>query len=169
MEVTSTGMAQVSVMVAGPCMVADALTTAAMAMGDVLEARRFLEGLSSYSAPVDDFLLYCREGPRVVRRRVRGQESEVARETRMAQHEPAKVVVVGGGLAGFAAAIEAARVGAHVTLLEKEGAVGGNSAKATSGINGWGTKPQAHQGIHDEERNFERDTFRSGIGGRSMC
>lgn len=57
-------------------------------------------------------------------------------------------------------------VGAKVTLLEKEAKVGGNSAKATSGINGWGTRPQATEMIHDEERNFERDTFRSGKGGR---
>ena len=57
-------------------------------------------------------------------------------------------------------------VGAKVTLLEKEAKVGDNSAKATSGINGWGTRPQATEMIHDEERNFERDTFRSGKGGR---
>jgi succinate dehydrogenase/fumarate reductase flavoprotein subunit len=60
-------------------------------------------------------------------------------------------------------------VGAKVTLLEKEAKVGGNSAKATSGINGWGTMPQAVEQIHDEERNFERDTFRSGKGGTALA
>lgn len=45
----------------------------------------------------------------MVRRRIRGAESESARETRMAQHvKGARVVVVGGGLAGYSAAIEAA-------------------------------------------------------------
>lgn len=39
------------------------------------------------------------------------------------------------------------RAGAQVVLLEKEAAVGGNSAKATSGINGWGTRVQAQQGV----------------------
>lgn len=43
------------------------------------------------------------------------------------------VVVVGGGLAGLAASIEASRAGAQVTLLEKGNKIGGNSAKATSG------------------------------------
>lgn len=52
-----------------------------------------------------------------------------------------------------------------MVLLEKEATVGGNSAKATSGINGWGTRIQAQQGVADEERFFERDTFRSGKGG----
>lgn len=44
-----------------------------------------------------------------------------------------KVVVVGGGLAGLAASIEAFRAGAKVVLLEKNPKMGGNSAKATSG------------------------------------
>jgi hypothetical protein len=39
------------------------------------------------------------------------------------------------------------RTGARVILLEKEARVGGNSAKATSGINGWGTRVQAQQGV----------------------
>ena len=43
------------------------------------------------------------------------------------------VVVVGGGLAGLAASIEASRGGARVTLMEKGNKIGGNSAKATSG------------------------------------
>ena len=49
------------------------------------------------------------QGPKVIRRRLRGSETEVAREIRLAQHEPATVLVVGGGLAGFSAAIEAAK------------------------------------------------------------
>ncbi|KAL7545941.1 hypothetical protein ACHAWF_009295 [Thalassiosira exigua] len=67
----------------------------------------------------------------------------------------------------MSAAIEAADARAHVTLLEKEPKAGGNSAKATSGINGWGTDAQAEQGVADEERLFERDTFRSGRTGRT--
>lgn len=43
------------------------------------------------------------------------------------------VVVVGGGLAGLAASIEASRAGAPVILMEKGNRIGGNSAKATSG------------------------------------
>eukprot|EP00179_Madagascaria_erythrocladioides_P009921 CAMPEP_0198326692 /NCGR_PEP_ID=MMETSP1450-20131203/14139_1 /TAXON_ID=753684 ORGANISM="Madagascaria erythrocladiodes, Strain CCMP3234" /NCGR_SAMPLE_ID=MMETSP1450 /ASSEMBLY_ACC=CAM_ASM_001115 /LENGTH=763 /DNA_ID=CAMNT_0044030669 /DNA_START=67 /DNA_END=2358 /DNA_ORIENTATION=+ len=44
------------------------------------------------------------------------------------------VAVVGGGLAGMTAAIEAIEHGASVHLLDKCDALGGNSAKATSGI-----------------------------------
>lgn len=67
----------------------------------------------------------------------------------------------------MSAAIEAADARAHVILLEKESQTGGNSAKATSGINAWGTDTQAELGVADEERLFERDTFRSGLGGRT--
>nr|CCC47842.1 putative NADH-dependent fumarate reductase, fragment [Trypanosoma vivax Y486] len=77
------------------------------------------------------------------------------------------VVVVGGGLAGLSAAIEAAGCGAQVILLEKEGRLGGNSAKATSGINGWGTRAQAKAGIMDGGKYFERDTYKSGVGGNT--
>ena len=46
------------------------------------------------------------------------------------------VVVVGGGLAGMSAALSLLDSGLRVCLLEKEGFVGGNSALASSGING---------------------------------
>jgi hypothetical protein len=52
-----------------------------------------------------------------------------------------------GGLAGLCAVVEAVRCGATVVLIEKEKQVGGNSAKATSGINGWGTSFQALRGV----------------------
>uniref|UniRef100_A0A183CF48 FAD_binding_2 domain-containing protein n=1 Tax=Globodera pallida TaxID=36090 RepID=A0A183CF48_GLOPA len=43
------------------------------------------------------------------------------------KHEP--VIVVGGGLAGMAATLEALSAGAHVILIDKEPMLGGNSAK----------------------------------------
>ena len=48
-------------------------------------------------------------------------------------HPANDVIVVGGGLAGISAAIEATRHGSKVTIIEKEKGLGGNSAKATSG------------------------------------
>lgn len=86
--------------------------------------------------------------------------------SRMKFHDEAEVIVVGSGLAGMTAAIQAADSGAKVIVLEKEDKTGGNSAKATSGINGWGTETQAKHGVADEERLFERDTFKSGKGGQ---
>uniref|UniRef100_A0A0A9WFD1 Fumarate reductase n=1 Tax=Lygus hesperus TaxID=30085 RepID=A0A0A9WFD1_LYGHE len=87
------------------------------------------------------------------------------RRRRIAGSLPARVIVVGGGLAGCCAAIEAANAGAQVILLEKESRIGGNSAKATSGINGWGTRAQAKESIIDGGKYFERDTYKSGRGG----
>lgn len=46
-----------------------------------------------------------------------------------------KVIVIGGGLAGMSAALEAHKQGAEVIVLEKEVRLGGNSAKASSGTN----------------------------------
>ncbi|SYZ69403.1 Pyridine_nucleotide-disulphide_oxidoreductase/FAD_dependent_oxidoreductase/Glucose_inhibited_division_protein_A/FAD_binding_domain/NAD(P)-binding_Rossmann-like_domain_containing_protein [Leishmania braziliensis MHOM/BR/75/M2904] len=77
-----------------------------------------------------------------------------------------RVVVIGSGLAGQCAAIEAARHGAkEVVIIEKETRLGGNSAKATSGINAWGTAVQKAAGVHDSGELFEKDTFASGKGG----
>ena len=150
-------------------MAADALATAAISKGDPSGARSMLDQFrTGYSfSPVRDYLLYARKGPRIIRLTVPGIENKSDRERRLQRHQEATVIVVGSGLAGMSAAIEAADARAKVILLEKEPKTGGNSAKATSGINGWGTDTQASQGEADEERLFERDTFRSGIGGRT--
>ena len=42
--------------------------------------------------------------------------------------------MIGGGLSGMSACIEAFHCGAKVTMLEKESEVGGNSAKAVTGV-----------------------------------
>ncbi|KAJ1850277.1 hypothetical protein LPJ73_003522 [Coemansia sp. RSA 2703] len=80
----------------------------------------------------------------------------------------AGVVVVGGGLAGLAAALEALQQtqgsAVRVVMVEKEARTGGNSAKASSGINGAWTQTQQAQGIKDSAEAFERDTLRSGKG-----
>jgi len=76
----------------------------------------------------------------------------------------ADVIVVGGGLAGLSATIEAARHGSHVTIIEKEKSVGGNSAKATSGMNGAGTTAQKNLDIEDKPEALIADTMKSGSG-----
>jgi len=76
----------------------------------------------------------------------------------------ADVIVVGGGLAGLSATIEAARHGSYVTIIEKEKSVGGNSAKATSGMNGAGTAAQKSLEIEDTPELFVVDTTKSGGG-----
>ncbi|KAG5177884.1 NADH-dependent fumarate reductase [Tribonema minus] len=74
------------------------------------------------------------------------------------------VAVVGGGLAGLAAAIEAYEAGATVYLFDKAKSLGGNSAKATSGINGAETSVQRDKGIQDKVEMFHGDVIRSGAG-----
>lgn len=48
--------------------------------------------------------------------------------------------------------------GASVLLLDKQGFMGGNSTKATSGINGAGTAAQSDLGITDSAKTFFDDT-----------
>ncbi|MGN0065979.1 MAG: FAD-dependent oxidoreductase [Nocardioides sp.] len=66
------------------------------------------------------------------------------------------VVVVGYGLAGAAAAIEAARAGASVTLLERFSGPGGSSAQSGGELYlGGGTRVQKALGIEDSVEAME--------------
>ncbi|CAJ1431119.1 unnamed protein product [Effrenium voratum] len=78
--------------------------------------------------------------------------------------EPMLVIVVGGGLAGLCASIEAAKKGALVTIIDKEAQLGGNSVKASSGMNGAATQAQRDHGIEDSVERFVQDTLGSGDG-----
>merc|ERR1712151_1088764 len=52
--------------------------------------------------------------------------------------------------------------GAKVVLLDKSSFCGGNSTKATSGINGAETKTQKAKGIEDSRELFTNDTMKGG-------
>lgn len=69
---------------------------------------------------------------------------------------PNTVIVVGAGLAGLSASYSALRAGAVVRLLERAEKAGGNSIKASSGINGSPTRFQ--KGL---DTTFYSDTIRS--------
>lgn len=71
------------------------------------------------------------------------------------------VLVIGGGLSGLSAAHTVYERGGNVTVLEKNSFFGGNSTKATSGINGAGTKAQEARGIKDSVKAFFDDTKKS--------
>jgi succinate dehydrogenase/fumarate reductase flavoprotein subunit len=58
-----------------------------------------------------------------------------------------QVIVVGGGLSGLAAAHTVLEHGGRVLVLDKNSFLGGNSTKATSGINGALTRTQIKLGI----------------------
>jgi flavocytochrome c len=72
-----------------------------------------------------------------------------------------RIIVVGGGLAGLSAAIEAHDRGAQVFLIDKEARLGGNSAKATSGMNAFNTWVQRAHQINDTYDLFYQDTIQS--------
>lgn len=148
------------------CLYADALSTAGLVKRDPVRVRYLMESYRQNHNRVTDYITFTREGERLAHMHEIAKESSELRAERIAKTLPARVIVVGGGLAGCAAAIEAARCNAQVILIDKEKTLGGNSAKATSGINGWGTDAQARERVQDSCKFFERDTYLSGVGGR---
>jgi len=73
-----------------------------------------------------------------------------------------QVIVVGGGLGGMSAANTVLENNGKVVLLDKSSFCGGNSTKATSGINGAGTRTQKEKGIADTTDIFTADTLKGG-------
>ncbi len=74
----------------------------------------------------------------------------------------ADIVIVGAGGAGLTAAIEATQAGKSVVVLEKMSFAGGNSIKATGGMNAAETSVQAAEGIPDTVEVFVQDTLDGG-------
>ncbi|KAJ5675130.1 uncharacterized protein N7477_005064 [Penicillium maclennaniae] len=72
-----------------------------------------------------------------------------------------QVIVVGGGLSGLSAAHTVYLNGGNVLVLDKQAFFGGNSTKATSGINGALTRTQVDLGIQDSVKQFYEDTLKS--------
>ncbi|KAF2707569.1 Flavocytochrome c [Pleomassaria siparia CBS 279.74] len=78
----------------------------------------------------------------------------------MSQHQQ-RVIVVGAGLSGLSAAHTIYLNGGNVVLLDKNNFMGGNSTKATSGINGALTRTQVDHKIADSVKQFYDDTLKS--------
>jgi fumarate reductase flavoprotein subunit len=74
----------------------------------------------------------------------------------------ADIVVIGAGGAGLSAAIAAHDEGAKVIVLEKMPMVGGNTNRATGGLNAAGTKQQIASGVQDSVELFYEDTMKGG-------
>lgn len=70
----------------------------------------------------------------------------------------ATVIIVGAGLAGLTAAHAALQLGSRVILLDKRPRLGGNSIKASSGINGVPTRAQRLKQVRDSVEAFNKDT-----------
>lgn len=67
------------------------------------------------------------------------------------------VVIVGGGGAGLAAAIEACRLGRDVVLLEKNPALGGSTAWSIGSVSATATPHQIGKGIKDSPNGHYED------------
>lgn len=89
-------------------------------------------------------------------------DKEVAGETIEATDQETDVVIIGAGGAGLTAAIEAAEAGADVTVLEQMPVIGGNTNKATGGMNASETSVQEELGIEDSNEVFYEDTLKGG-------
>jgi succinate dehydrogenase/fumarate reductase flavoprotein subunit len=79
----------------------------------------------------------------------------------MTSSQQEQVIVVGGGLAGLSCAHTVLERGGRVLLLDKSPFLGGNSTKATSGINGANTNTQAEHEVRDTVKAFYEDTLKS--------
>ena len=74
------------------------------------------------------------------------------------------IVIVGSGGAGLAAAIRAHDLGTNVVIIEKMSVIGGNTNKASAGMNAAETKFQKLKGIIDSKDLFYKETM---IGGKN--
>jgi len=76
------------------------------------------------------------------------------------------ILVIGSGAAGLAAAITATQTNPEfsICIIEKEGQFGGDSIKASSGMNACETQTQKDENIPDTVDEFYADTIKSGQG-----
>ncbi len=72
------------------------------------------------------------------------------------------IVIIGAGGAGMTAAIMVHQAGKSFVLLEKMPYAGGNTTKATGGMNAAETHYQKEQGIEDSTALFAADTMKGG-------
>ena len=87
------------------------------------------------------------------------KEEEITKEEKAIQTD---LVIVGAGGAGMTAAIVAKQAGIDFVILEKMPYVGGNTTKATGGMNAAETHYQKEQGIEDSVDLFFQDTMKGG-------
>ena len=91
------------------------------------------------------------------------KSAKVEESTEKAQEDlTTDIVIIGAGGAGMAAAVEAKEAGKSVIIVEKMPIVGGNTNRATGGINAAGTSYQKDAGIEDTVDTFYADTLKGG-------
>ena len=72
------------------------------------------------------------------------------------------VIIIGSGSAGLVSAIQAYELGLKPIIIEKMPTIGGNTKRASSGMNAAETTVQQKKGIQDTTTSFYDDTYRIG-------
>ncbi|NNJ29831.1 flavocytochrome c [Lacrimispora defluvii] len=89
-------------------------------------------------------------------------EGSLERESKENEKQ-ADIVIIGAGGAGMTAAVEATQKGAtNLIVLEKMPITGGNTVRATGGLNAAETPYQKADGIEDSIELFVEDTMKGG-------
>ena len=71
-------------------------------------------------------------------------------------------IIVGSGGAGLTAAIQAHELGLNVVVFEKNDRLGGNTQRASSGMNASESLVQLKEGIIDNNKDFYKETLKGG-------
>ena len=95
-------------------------------------------------------------------RDVKAFETEAEEKTGETIEKETDVVVIGGGGAGFAAAVSAKEAGADVILLEKLASVGGNTLISGGEYAAPANELQEKEGIEDSKEQFAKDVEEAG-------
>lgn len=90
------------------------------------------------------------------------KQIKVEKEKTEVSDKEADIIIIGAGGAGMSAAVEAASAGKSVIIVEKMPIVGGNTNRATGGINASETSIQETEGIEDTTDTYYDDTFKGG-------
>jgi len=87
--------------------------------------------------------------------------SALAKLESVGAEDTKRVAVIGGGLAGLTSSLWLLENGYAVDLVDRSDFLGGNSAKASSGINGAYTNYQLENDLADSSERFYNDTLKS--------
>ena len=72
------------------------------------------------------------------------------------------LVIVGSGATGLVSALQAKRLGLKVAVIEKMASLGGNTMRASSGMNAAETEVQLANGVIDDFTAFYQETLQGG-------
>ncbi|WP_312948333.1 flavocytochrome c [Superficieibacter sp.] len=113
-----------------------------------------ISGATSQSEAVKKAVAKAMAKSSKARREEEGEDTDAAKSY--------DVVVVGSGGAGLAAAIQAHDDGASVLIVEKMPTIGGNTLKASAGMNAAETRFQRARGIQDSKELFYQESLKGG-------